>query len=131
MTIGIVFIGKDGFDPSPDDMICITDGTEYLPGFEDTIANVQDIYDADVLGFNYFRSKASSKEKYDFKVRTMTGEEAVEARRAGEFPSSTGCVPKRRRPFRMRRRRSRDSGIPARTARCSATLFRPGRRRPG
>ncbi len=92
MTIRIQFIGQDGFDPSPDDLICITDGTEYLPGFEDTILGIQDLYDADVLGFNYFRSKSASKEKYDFKVRTMTGEEAAEARRTGEFPSAAGCV---------------------------------------
>ena len=92
MTIRIQFIDQDGFDPSPDDLICITDGTEYLPGFEDTILGIQDLYDADVLGFNYFRSKSASKEKYDFKVRTMTGEEAAEARRTGEFPSAAGCV---------------------------------------
>lgn len=53
---------------------------------------IQDLYDADVLGFNYFYGKQAPTDNYDFMVRTMTGVDAAEARRNGSFPSNTGCM---------------------------------------
>ncbi len=80
-------------NPSSDDMILLADGlTELLPGSEDTLLRIQDLYDADVLGFNFFCGGRTSKDRYDFKVRTMIGEEAAEARRNGSFPPYTGCM---------------------------------------
>ena len=97
-TIAIFFVDlkRDditGIVPSPDDLVCISDGSvSLLAETRGTLSRIQDLYDADVLGFNYFSNAFQKKKGYFYAVRTFDGEEAVTALDTGEFPLVTGCI---------------------------------------